>query len=78
MPNLCIHNLCQAFPDKNMERDQNADTYKHVYMKTYTVIREKCTCYIAWNSHQIHDVEKMFLGVREIYIWQKIIFGPHP
>ena len=31
-------------------------------MKIYRVIREKCTCYMACNSHQIYDVEKMFLG----------------
>ena len=31
-------------------------------MKIYSVIREECTCYMACNSHQIHDVEKMFLG----------------
>ena len=46
-------------------------------MKTYRVIREKCTCYITCHSHQIHDVEKMFWGDTEIYIWQKVIFGPH-
>ena len=28
----------------------------------YRVIREKCTCYMACNSHQIYDVQKMFLG----------------
>ena len=28
----------------------------------YRVIREECTCYMACNSHKIHDVEKMFLG----------------
>ena len=31
-------------------------------MKIYRVIREECTCYMACNSHQIHDVEKIFLG----------------
>ena len=31
-------------------------------MKNYRVISEKCTCYMACNSHQIYDVQKMFLG----------------
>ena len=37
-------------------------------MKIYRVIREECTCYMACNSHQIHDVEKMFWGDTEVYI----------
>ena len=28
----------------------------------YRIIREKCTCYMVYNSHQIYDVQKMFLG----------------
>ena len=31
-------------------------------MDIYRVIREECTCYMAYNPHHIHDVEKMFLG----------------
>ena len=31
-------------------------------MKVYSVIREECTCYMACNSHQIHDVDSIFLG----------------
>ena len=43
-------------------------------MKIYRVIRQECTCYMAYNSHQIHDVEKMFLGrYRNIHM-EKIIF----
>ena len=46
-------------------------------MKIYRVIREECTCYMACNSYKIHDVEKMFWGGTEVYILQKIIFGPY-
>ena len=42
-------------------------------MKIYRAIREECTCYMACNSHQIHDVEKMFWGDTEVYILQKMI-----
>ena len=31
-------------------------------MKIYRVMRGECKCYMACNSHKIHDVEKMFLG----------------
>ena len=38
-------------------------------MKIYTVIRQKCTCAMACNSHQIYDVQKMFLvRYRNIHI----------
>ena len=37
-------------------------------MKIYRVNREECTCYMACNSHQIHDVEKCFWGDTEVYI----------
>ena len=31
-------------------------------MKIYRVIREGYTCYMARNTHQIHDIENIFLG----------------
>ena len=31
-------------------------------MKIYRVIREECTCYMACNTYQIHDIENIFLG----------------
>ena len=47
-------------------------------MKIYRVIKEECTCYMACNSHKIHhDVEKIFWGDTEVYIQQKMIFGPY-
>ena len=48
----------------------------HVYMKIYRVIRGECKCYMACNSYKIHDVEKWFWGDTEVYILQKMIFGP--
>ena len=47
-------------------------------MKIYRVIREECTCYMACNSHQIHDVEKMFWGRYRSIHTAKNNFGPHP
>ena len=46
-------------------------------MKIYRVMRGKCKCYMACNSYKINDVEKMFLGDTEVYILQKMIFGPY-
>ena len=59
---ISLHPQCMpSIPrQKNMLKYQNVDRYKHVYMKMYSVIREECTCYMACNSHQIHDVEKLF------------------
>ena len=31
-------------------------------MKIYRVIREECTCYMVCYTHQIYDVENIFLG----------------
>ena len=31
-------------------------------MEVYRVIREECTCYMACNTHQIHNIENIFLG----------------
>ena len=46
-------------------------------MKIYRVIREECTCYMACNSDQIHDVEKMFWGRYRSIHTAKMIFGPY-
>ena len=46
-------------------------------MKIYRVIREECTCYMACNSHKIHDVEQMFLGRYRSIHTAKMIFGPY-
>ena len=43
----------------------------------YRVMTGKCKCHIACNSYKIHDVDKMFLGDTEVYILQKMIFGPY-
>ena len=46
-------------------------------MKVYSVIREECTCYMACNSHQIHDVDSIFLGGYRSIHTAKMIFGPY-
>ena len=43
----------------------------------YRVMTGKYKCHMACNSYKIHDVEKMFLGDTEVYILQKMIFGPY-
>ena len=69
MPSIPRQKICQKY--------QNVDRYRHVYMKIYSVIREECTCYMACNSHPIHDVEKMFLGRYRSIHTAKMIFGPY-
>ena len=47
------------------------DRYRHLYIKMYRVMAEKYKCHMVCNGHKIHDVEKMFWGVTEVYVLQK-------
>ena len=45
--------------------------------KLHIMIREECTCYMACNSYNIYDVEKMFWGRYRSIHTAKNDFGPY-
>ena len=40
-------------------------------------MRGKCKYYMVHNSYKINDVEKILWGESEVYLLQKMIFGPY-
>ena len=56
-----------------MQKYQNVDTYRHLYLKMYRIMTGKYKCHMACNSYKIHDVERMSLGHIEVYVLQKMI-----
>ena len=46
-------------------------------MKINREMRSKCTCDMAYHSTKMNDAEKCFWGDTEVYVLQKMIFGPY-
>ena len=46
-------------------------------MKINRELRSKYTCDMASHPYKMKGVEKTFLGDTEVYLLQKIIFGPY-